>query len=78
MFFVSFEKEVFTHDMIKKAMGQKTILVPKVVGDRLLPCEIGSLGGLVASALGILEPAKENLFHHFDGKPCGGSAAVFS
>jgi len=62
MFFVSFGNEVHTHDMIKKCLGKKTVIVPKTFGDYLLPCKINSLKELRVFELGILEPVKEEFF----------------
>ena len=40
MFFVSFNSEVNTHDMIKESIGRKTIIVPKVVQNEIEPSVI--------------------------------------
>jgi len=62
MFFVSFGNEVHTHEMIKKCLGKKTVIVPKVFGDCLLPCKINSLKELSPTYFDILEPVSEEIF----------------
>ena len=58
MFFVSFGKEIYTHNMVEEALKDesKTIAVPKVVEFELIPCIIENFSGLVGSNYGILEP----------------------
>ena len=57
MFFVSFNTEVFTHDMIKESLGAKTVLVPKIVNHEIEPSMILDFDNLVQSGkFGILEP----------------------
>jgi len=57
MFFVSFNSEVNTHDMIKKSLKHKIIVVPKVVNNEIEPSVIIDFDNLVPSGkFGILEP----------------------
>ena len=56
MFFVSFNSEVNTHEMIKDALKIKTIAVPKVVGHEIEPSVIIDFDNLVSAKFGILEP----------------------
>lgn len=58
MFFVSFGKEIYTHNMVQEALKDesKTIVIPKVVEFELIPCIIENFSGLVRSSYGILEP----------------------
>ena len=56
MFFVSFNSEVSTHDMIKEALNNKTVIVPKVVGHEIEPSVIIDFDNLVTGKFGILEP----------------------
>ena len=57
MFFVSFNAEVNTHNMIKKSLQNKTVAVPKVVQHEIEPSMILDLDSLVSSGkFGILEP----------------------
>lgn len=57
MFFVSFNNEVNTHDMIKKSLKDKTVIVPKVAHSEIEPSVIIDLDNLVPSGkFGILEP----------------------
>ena len=57
MFFVSFNSEVNTHDMIKESIGRKIIVVPKVVNKEIEPSVIIDLDNLIPSGkFGILEP----------------------
>jgi len=57
MFFVSINSEVNTHDMIKEALNNKTIVVPKVAHHEIEPSVIIDFDNLVPSGkFGILEP----------------------
>ena len=56
MFFVSFNSEVNTHDMIKKALKNKTIIVPKVEHHEIEPSVIIDFDNLIPARFGILEP----------------------
>ena len=57
MFFVSFNNEVNTHELLKKALKDKTVVIPKVSHHEIEPSVIISLDNLVASGkFKILEP----------------------
>jgi len=57
MFFVSFNSEVNTHEMIKDALKNKIIVVPKVVHHEIEPSIILDFDSLIQSGrFGILEP----------------------
>ena len=57
MFFVSFNSEVYTHEMIKKSLMEKTVIVPKVVHHEIEPSVIIDFDNLISSGkFGILEP----------------------
>ena len=57
MFFVSFNSEVHTHEMIKEALKNKTVVIPKVEQHEIEPSIILDFDNLVPSSkLGILEP----------------------
>lgn len=56
MFFVSFNSEVHTHDMIKEALKNKTVVVPKVVQHEIEPSVIIDFDNLVPARFGIPEP----------------------
>ena len=57
MFFVSFDSEVYTHDMIRKSLGKKTVVVPKVLQYEIEPSLIIDLDSLIPSGrFGVLEP----------------------
>lgn len=57
MFFVSFNSEVHTHEMIKQALINKNVIVPKVVHGEIEPSVIIDFESLVPSGkFGILEP----------------------
>lgn len=59
MFFVSFGKEVFTHDMIKESLKKKRVCVPVVKDDTLIATEIKDFKELnTKNRYGILEPSK--------------------
>ena len=56
MFFVSFNSEVDTHEMIKKSLKNKTVVVPKVANNEIEPSIILDFDNLVSSGkFGILE-----------------------
>lgn len=57
MFFVSFGREVYTHNMIKEALKDKRIVVPKIIDFEIVPCEIKDFRELVEGKYRILEPA---------------------
>ena len=57
MFFVSFNSEVNTHEMIKKTFGSKTVVVPKIAQNAIEPSLIIDFDSLIQSGkFGILEP----------------------
>ena len=57
MFFVSFNNEVNTHELLKKALKDKTVVIPKVSHHEIEPSVIISLDNLVPSGkFEILEP----------------------
>lgn len=56
MFFVSFNSEVNTHDMIKGALKSKTVVVPKVEHHEIEPSVIIDFDNLIPAKFGILEP----------------------
>ena len=57
MFFVSFNSEVHTHDMIKQALNNKIVVIPKVMHKEIEPSIIIDFDNLVPSGnFGILEP----------------------
>ena len=56
MYFVSFGNEVYTHAMIKKALSNKTVVVPKVSHYEIEPSLIIDFENLIPGNLGILEP----------------------
>lgn len=61
--YVSFENEVYTHSIIKKALSDgKRVCVPKVISKKIgmVACEIKSMEELVESKYGILEPVSTN------------------
>ena len=59
MFYVSFNNEVSTHDMIKEALKNKKVAVPKVKEKHLILCEIRSFDELdEKDKFDILQPSK--------------------
>lgn len=56
MFFVSFGNEVFTHDMIRNALKNKTVVVPKAAHDEIEPSLIIDFDSLIPGKFGIHEP----------------------
>ena len=65
MFFVSYNGEVFTHEMIKEALKAKTIVVPKVENNQIVPSLILDFENLVPSGkFGILEPIEAMKIAH--------------
>lgn len=49
MFYVSIGTEVFTHDLIRESLKGKTVVVPKVAHNEILPSVIIDFDNLVAS-----------------------------
>ena len=58
MFFVSFRKEVYTHDMVIEALKDKNVVVPKVIDFEIVPCLIKDFNELEEGKYRILEPVK--------------------
>jgi len=58
MFFVSFRKEAYTQDMIKEALKDKIVVVPKVKKFELIPCRIKDFLELATGYSGVLEPVR--------------------
>ena len=56
MFFVSFNNEVDTHEIIREALKNKNVIVPKVIGHDIESSVIIDFDNLMPSKLGILEP----------------------
>ena len=57
MYYVSFNNEVYTHDIIKKELKQRKIAIPKVVNQEIEPSLIIDFGNLISTGkFGILEP----------------------
>ena len=49
IFFVSINSEVFTHEMIKKSLGSKSVLVPKILHNEIEPSLIIDFDNLIPS-----------------------------
>lgn len=58
LIYVSKDHEVETEELIKKALEEKHIYVPKVEGDQLIICPIKSIAELSKGQFGILEPTE--------------------
>ena len=60
MFFLSFSKEVYTHDMVKEALEDKDkeVVVPKIKEFEIIPCSIKKFSELLPGAYRILEPVE--------------------
>ena len=64
MFYVSIEREVHTHEMIKAALSQKKeIALPLILKSQniILPCKISDFLDLESGPFGILQPSKEKI-----------------
>jgi len=64
LFYVSYGKEVYTHDMIKESMGVgKTVVVPKSVtkDSTLMLSKLADWNDLEMGAYNILEPKKDSI-----------------
>ena len=57
MFFVSFGKEIFTHNLIRENRDKK-IVVPKIIDFEIIPCIIKDFGELEKGYKMILEPTE--------------------
>ena len=64
MFFVSFNSEVNTHEMIKDALKNKIVVVPKVVQHEIEPSVIIDFDNLISGKFGILEPIEAMKIAH--------------
>lgn len=62
MFFASFGREPFTHNMITKALRTKIVSIPKIFGENLLPCKINSTKDFAMGPYGAPEPSTEKFF----------------
>lgn len=62
MFFVSFKKEPFTHDMIDHALKNKVVLAPKIFGEALIPCKLTSSRAVSNQQFNVPEPTEEDFF----------------
>ena len=62
MFYVSYNNEVFTHDLIKESFSEKRVIVPLLLDDEIVPVEIREWKELKPGAFNILEPEHRNLF----------------
>ncbi len=56
MFFVSFNSEVHTHNMIRNSFRSKTIVIPKVMQHEIEPSVIIDFDNLISGKFGIKEP----------------------
>ena len=56
MVFGSFNSEGHTHEMIKDALRNKTVIIPKVAHSELEPSVIIDFDNLIPAKFGILEP----------------------
>ncbi|MBN1157117.1 5-formyltetrahydrofolate cyclo-ligase [Candidatus Woesearchaeota archaeon] len=68
LFYVSKSKEVCTIEMIKEALKEKTVAVPKTdkKNKKLILSKIKSLGELKEGCFGILEPVKINKIEMYE------------
>ncbi len=60
MFFLSFGKEVYTYDMVREALEDKSknVIVPKIKEFEIISCRIKDFSELVPGAYRILEPVE--------------------
>ncbi len=58
MFFVSFGKELYTHDGIRQALEEKRVVVPKIVEFEIVPCRLNDFRELEEGKYRIMEPAE--------------------
>ena len=57
MFYISFRSEVDTHQMVREALKEKNVSIPKLVGKNIEPSLISDFDNLLESRnFGILEP----------------------
>ena len=64
MFFVSFNSEVHTHEMIRDALKSKTVVVPKVAQHEIEPSVIIDFDNLISGKFGIPEPIETMKIAH--------------
>lgn len=62
MFYVSFNNEVYTHDMIVESFNKKIVFVPKILKGDIVPHLIKSFDELAHGTHKILEPKTDNIF----------------
>lgn len=60
--YVSKKEEPDTHELIKKLLKEKTVVVPKIVGNDIVPIKLNSFDELKKGKFGILEPKTNNEF----------------
>jgi len=58
MFFMSFGKEIHTHKIVEEALKNKTVVVPKIVDNEIVPCVINDFTELQEGRYRILEPVE--------------------
>lgn len=63
-FYVSKGSEVFTHNIIKELLGEKRILVPKVLDNEIVFSEIDNFNELKPGKFDILEPVEIKEANH--------------
>ncbi len=59
MFYISKGNEVHTNELIEKSLKTKKVIVPKIIKDGLICCEINSLSNMSQNCFGIMEPKDE-------------------
>jgi len=64
MFFVSFNSEVHTHDMIKESLKNKTVILPKVAQHEIEPSVVIDFDNLIPGKFGVLEPIEAMKIAH--------------
>jgi len=66
MFFVSFDNEIYTHDMIREASEKKVVIVPKITDSDIFPSRIRNFNDLEKGKYGILEPIENDMINSKD------------
>jgi 5-formyltetrahydrofolate cyclo-ligase len=63
LFYISYGKEVYTHEMIKKCISEKNIAIPvtNIKERRLILSKLDNWADLTIGPYGILEPKKEKI-----------------
>mgnify|MGYP001194449790 CR=1 FL=1 len=63
LFYVSYDNEVYTHDMIKECISERNIIVPVTDKQkrRLILSKLDNWDDLVIGSYNILEPKKEKI-----------------